>query len=841
MKRYLGFLLVLVMLVGMIPATVLTANAAGKTMIGVEIKGSGYKKNGTQYSIDFDSIYLVADDGSKQGCYSNSMLFTDEACTMGDFLLEEPELGETYYFWVKFSCRSDVVYDVVNANSTFDIEGFAKGKVVDAVNYGDSYIVTCSIMYGELTGGVKAVASGVEYDSELGGYAPAFTTLKAVSTEGKELEAVKIPDGDHYYSYYEATSGALYKTNAGTSFSNMLTTEPQEGETYYSYILLDSIDGNLWVEEDLVNIRIPGYDVEFIDAYERDMGFTSLVVYSVTKQPEYDVYVAGVGMNDGDYLANGSYTTTKTQPSGGYAYYNDGGLVLYNYTYSGLGHRVSDSMGAMIYAPGELNILLAGSNKLSGDLTADEEMVGIYACGLMNLYGTGSMEIVDVDRGLVTDAQNSSGLYATISVNSSTLSVTSASFCIAAEGKVSITKADLELVSTGNDSNSDGIYAMQDITVTSSTVVVDATNNGIYSEIGDVTFGESKVSVVSVYMGIYAYNNVIVNSGSVTTEGYGYGIYAEHDVVINGGRVSAKSLCDNEYDESYPAIRTDGTCTFASSVTVEASTEAEGTLGAYVKENHSTYDWIRAEGPCVDEDQDHLCDNCGEVISYCADTNKDSKCDICGAELEDPGELVGPGVVTRLAGANRWATSLIVADALKETMGVDKFDAIIIASGNNFADALAGSYLATVKGAPILLSYGYGGAYAVLDENNIEYVRNNLAENGTVYILGGKSAVPGLYDVELADLNVKRLGGANRFETNLLILEEAGVPAGSQILVCTSSNFADSLSASATGKPILLVWNERGELYGRQAEFLESLNVCYRRRERSQHQAGRDS
>ena len=59
--------------------------------------------------------------------------------------------------------------------------------------------------------------------------------------------------------------------------------------------------------------------------------------------------------------------------------------------------------------------------------------------------------------------------------------------------------------------------------------------------------------------------------------------------------------------------------------------------------------------------------------------------------------------VVRLAGANRWATSLKVADEMKYALDVDEFDTIIIASGMNFADALSGSYLAAVKKAPILL------------------------------------------------------------------------------------------------------------------------------------------
>ena len=107
-----------------------------------------------------------------------------------------------------------------------------------------------------------------------------------------------------------------------------------------------------------------------------------------------------------------------------------------------------------------------------------------------------------------------------------------------------------------------------------------------------------------------------------------------------------------------------------------------------------------------------------------------------------------------------------------------------------------------------------------------DYVKANLVAGGTVYILGGEKAVPASYETALADYNVVRLGGAHRFETNLMILEEAGVPAGSEILVCTATNFADSLSASATGMPILLVWNERGELYGDQPEYLASLEGC---------------
>ena len=172
--------------------------------------------------------------------------------------------------------------------------------------------------------------------------------------------------------------------------------------------------------------------------------------------------------------------------------------------------------------------------------------------------------------------------------------------------------------------------------------------------------------------------------------------------------------------------------------------------------------------------------------------------------------------VNRSYGANRWATSLKVADAMKANLGLDQFSSIIVASGNDFADALAGSYLSTVKKAPILL-VGKNTADAVYD-----YIEKNLSADGIVYILGGSAAVDADFEKGLPETvkNYKRLKGANRYVTNLEILKEAGVE-DEDILVCTGLNFADSLSASALGKPILLV---RDTLTDAQKDFLESLN-----------------
>lgn len=190
-------------------------------------------------------------------------------------------------------------------------------------------------------------------------------------------------------------------------------------------------------------------------------------------------------------------------------------------------------------------------------------------------------------------------------------------------------------------------------------------------------------------------------------------------------------------------------------------------------------------------------------------------CINCGEEHEGPYAI-------RVAGANRFDTACLVATHIgTELMETQQFEAVVIASGAEFADALSGSYLANAKSAPILLAYK-----GELDSHTMDTIRAYLKPGGTVYILGGYAAVSEKVDAQLSAYTVKRLAGANRFETNLMILKEIGVEVGKEILVCTATNFADSLSGSATGLPILLVYNEKGELTNDQKAYLAKLKNC---------------
>ncbi len=232
-------------------------------------------------------------------------------------------------------------------------------------------------------------------------------------------------------------------------------------------------------------------------------------------------------------------------------------------------------------------------------------------------------------------------------------------------------------------------------------------------------------------------------------------------------------------------------------VTVETSSGLRATCTVTVAHRYQSE--VVEPGCLEDGFTRHTCTGCGysyqdtfvSATGHQYSNETDWTCNNCG-------ESRGLQGVYRIYGSNRFDTAFGAANMLKETLGVEKFENIIVACGTNFADALAGSYLGKVKNAPILL----------VQPNMVPavraYIEDNLQPGGTVYLLGGETIVPGGVSEGLTQFTTKRLWGANRYETNLAILEEAGVTGG-EILVCTGYSFADSLSASAVGKPILLV------------------------------------
>ncbi|WP_010170330.1 cell wall-binding repeat-containing protein [Bacillus coahuilensis] len=154
-------------------------------------------------------------------------------------------------------------------------------------------------------------------------------------------------------------------------------------------------------------------------------------------------------------------------------------------------------------------------------------------------------------------------------------------------------------------------------------------------------------------------------------------------------------------------------------------------------------------------------------------------------------------VGTRLEGAGRYKTAVEVS---KE--GWNKAETVVIATGENFADALAGVPLAVKQNAPLLLT-----KTNELPSETKNEIKRLGAKN--VIILGSGAAVSTEVEKELKSVvaSVKRIGGKDRYDTAAKIMTALG-GSPTQAVIAYGGNFPDALSiasyAGSKGIPILL-------------------------------------
>jgi putative cell wall-binding protein len=162
--------------------------------------------------------------------------------------------------------------------------------------------------------------------------------------------------------------------------------------------------------------------------------------------------------------------------------------------------------------------------------------------------------------------------------------------------------------------------------------------------------------------------------------------------------------------------------------------------------------------------------------------------------------------VTRIAGTDRYDTAAQLAAKAFPNGATN----VIIASGAaaHFPDALSGNYLAGQLNAPILLTSSTG-AMPASTTNALTALHPTK-----VYILGDANAVPTAQETALttAGYTVVRLGGTDRYQTNLKVLQAVGsagtVGGVTTGIVASGANFPDALSAGplafASKLPIIL-------------------------------------
>ncbi|MCU1484620.1 MAG: hypothetical protein JWN67_1366 [Actinomycetia bacterium] len=144
----------------------------------------------------------------------------------------------------------------------------------------------------------------------------------------------------------------------------------------------------------------------------------------------------------------------------------------------------------------------------------------------------------------------------------------------------------------------------------------------------------------------------------------------------------------------------------------------------------------------------------------------------------------------RFAGTDRITTAIATSQDMIE-VGF-KVDGLVLTRSDSFADALAGTPLATLTGGPLLLTGG-----ASLDSRTEAEIKRVLSPNGTVYVLGGTAAISdaAVQGLKLSGYTVTRLAGANRYATAVAIANEIDGP--TTLLLATGTDFKAGLVAGA--------------------------------------------
>lgn len=164
-------------------------------------------------------------------------------------------------------------------------------------------------------------------------------------------------------------------------------------------------------------------------------------------------------------------------------------------------------------------------------------------------------------------------------------------------------------------------------------------------------------------------------------------------------------------------------------------------------------------------------------------------------------QLVSMGITpTRLYGDDRYNTNLAIAKYLKPN------GEVAIATGEDFPDALSIASIAANSNMPILLVNKN-----TVNDKIINYIKDNNIKKA--YIIGGTGVISANSEKYLSQFtSVKRLSGANRYETNVNVLTYFNdrLRLG-EVYFATGQNFPDALSgsvlAAAGSHPIVLADN----------------------------------
>jgi len=340
-----------------------------------------------------------------------------------------------------------------------------------------------------ISGGTVTAIGGIDYegifadDLTISGGSVLAGTVKGDEGDGVEADHITITGGT-----LQVISGGLiasaYDENGKsipgtiTLGEGMIISEPEGGK-------LGQID--LSEAGEAVVQAVLNADGTFAHALVITDGETAAP--NVPALPEIpDVYLAGVPMYSGDYLAVGADVVTDTQPAGGYAYCADGVLTLHDFVYEGEGYD-SDGYGHTLYSVTDLKLVLEGENSLT--------CVGEYTDAIL------------VDNNLTVSGSGTLALNAEYA-----------------------------------------LYVDNNMTMNGGTIYANGTMTGLYV-MGELTVKGGSIAASGGY-GVSVGDGMTMTGGSITISGTpeGRGLYVYDTLTVTGGRleITAGGLTVETYD-----------------------------------------------------------------------------------------------------------------------------------------------------------------------------------------------------------------------------------------------------------------------------------------------------
>lgn len=161
--------------------------------------------------------------------------------------------------------------------------------------------------------------------------------------------------------------------------------------------------------------------------------------------------------------------------------------------------------------------------------------------------------------------------------------------------------------------------------------------------------------------------------------------------------------------------------------------------------------------------------------------------------------------VERLAGLDRYATAITIS---RDTWANQQAQAVVLARGEQFPDALAGTPLAVAKRGPLLLT-----PPSSLSPTASNEIKRVLPTGGTVYLLGGTAALSENVATGVKNLGYRpvRLAGGDRYATATAIARQ--IPSPSTIFEATGLTFVYALpagvAAAKVGGVVVLTANDK--------------------------------